>query len=288
MPSQIETNDHYSATIADLEAQVGQLMDAIETLKRMRALSVGGNDPATKVSTSQPIKADLVVTDASGKTISIETKTFEGVELAMIAVKQIETANCPMTGRDIWAALTRNGIQLTMRDPAYSIIMALKQRLKTDRDVILTGYGKWALRKWFSATEVEELDRKWGGTGGRDRLAHAEKTRAAVKEKIARGEAWGRRRTVTGEHMAKAYYAIRHGASKNKAAQEAEIKWPTFNWYWQRFKMEDWKPGLEFPPARREVEMAGPVPRELMWPLENNTNGHAKDNGPQLMLRPAE
>ncbi len=290
-------HDPYAEAIADLEAKMAEIKGTIDMLKRMRGLSVGnvkldahGGATAASATTpaSEPIKADLIVTDTSGHIISVEAKSFEGPELAAIAVKQLETANCPMTARDIWAALARNGIQLTMRDPAYSIIMALKQRRAAEGDLVLTGYGKWALRKWFAANEIEELERKWGGTGGRDSKAHAEKTRAAIEKIIARGQGWGKRRTVTAEHMTKAYEAIQRGESKLAAATAAGIKHPTFAWYWKAFEMENWKPGLPFPPAKRAVELEKAPKKHEMWPAEKHANGHAKDNGPQLVLRPAE
>jgi hypothetical protein len=262
--------DPYSATIADLEAKVAELLSTIESLKRTRAM-FGGN--AT-------MRVDAVIMHADKTSTIVEVKSPEGTDLAAIAVKQLETANCPMTGRDLSAALNRAGVKLTMRDPAYSILMALKQRMKTEGDLILMGYGKWALRKWFSPSEIEALDRKWGGTGGRDPQAHAEKTRAAIKKIVARGEQWGKRRTVTGEHMTRAYEAIQRGKSKLAAATAAGIAHPTFAWYWKAFEMENWRPGLPFPPAKRPVELKKAPKKEGMWP-EGRSNGHSNGKGPQ-------
>lgn len=277
MTNRSETPDPFSSTIAALEAKVADTLAIIEKLKRERAVHLG--EPLQ--SASPP-----TATPEVGSAADEPSAPLEGPELAAAAIKQLETANCPMTARDIWAALVRAGMhmRLTMRDPAYSILVVLKRRLKTERDVVLTGYGKWALRKWYTDSEAEELDRKWGGTGGRSKTAHAEKTSTAVKEKIARGESWGRQRTVTAEHMAKAYEVIRRGGSKLAAANAAEIKHPTFAWYWMVFEMENWKPGLPFPPARRAVPLKKAPKKHEMWPNERvgffNGNGTAKSAVP--------
>jgi hypothetical protein len=89
--------------------------------------------------------------------------------------------------------------------------------------------------------------------------------------------------------MAKAYEAIQRGKPKLAAATAAGIAHPTFAWYWKAFRMEDWRPGLPFPPPKRELELRKAPKKHEMWPEgRNSANGHAKDDGPQLTLRPAE
>jgi hypothetical protein len=279
-----KTSDPFTPTIDALEAKVAEMLATIGMLKRERAVYRG--EPLVPAS-----RPDLVVTDRQGAAVAIveAKRTLEGAELAAAAVKQLESGNCSMTAREISLALMRAGVRLTMRDPAYSVLIALKQRRQAEGDLVLTGYGKWALRKWFAPNEVEELERKWGGTGGRDRDAHAQTTRVAIKKIVSRGGQWGKRRTVTAEHMTKAYEAIQQGKSKLAAATTAGIKAPTFAWYWQVFRMEDWRPGLPFPPPKREIELKKPPKKHEMWPEgRQKANGHVKDNEPQLTLRPAE
>lgn len=253
-----DSPDPYSATIADLEAQVATLMATIDTLKRQRAMRQGGPLPPPS------IPAEM-------------TDWGDARALAKAAIVQLESANCPLAARDLEIALVRIGAKFAIPDPLRAINVAL--RAHGHPDVILVGFGKWALRKWYPSDEIEELEKKWGGLGGRSADTHAERTREAVRKKIARGEAWGKRRTITGDRFEKVYVALRKGMSKNRAVREADISLPTLYWYWRRFKMEDWQPGLPWPPARRESDLRGPLPKGLMWSPEN---GHTNGKEPQM------
>jgi hypothetical protein len=261
-----DSPDPYSAAIADLEQQVATLRATIDTLKRQRAMRHG--EPLPPSTSMQP---PMIAAKAAAN-------WDDARMLAQVSIGQLETANCPLTARDLQIALVRTGFMFAGDpNPLQTINVAL--RAHGDRDVVLCGFGKWGLRKWYSSTEIEELEQKWGGLGGRSADTHAARTREAVRKKIARGETWGKRRTITGEHMAKAYVALRKGMSKNRAVKEADISLPTLYWYWRRFKMEDWQPGLPFPPARRERDLTGPFPKGLMWSHEN---GHANGKEPQM------
>jgi hypothetical protein len=274
MVNNTKAADPYSATIADLEAKVAEMTATIETLKRLRSI-YGTLETANATLGAMTALSDAAKTSTNSKT------SLEGDELAAASVIQLETSNCPLTGREIAGALSRTGIQFSTRDPAYSVFVALKKRANSVGDVVMSGFGKWALRKWYSESEIEELKNKWGGMGGHTRADHAGRTSKAVRKRLANGESWGRQRTVTAEHMTKAYEAIQRGASKLAAATAAGIKHPTFAWYWKTFEMEKWKPGLPFPPARRAVELKKVPKKNEMWRRDDEyTVLELNENGP--------
>lgn len=275
-----QPTDPFSAAIADIEAKVTEFTGTVAMLKRQRALWYAERGLVPPGSAVFSAVADAAMA-STASVHAVEAKNvLEGDGLAAAGVSQLETSNCPLTAREIWGALSRSGIESQTRDPSYSVFVALKRRAKDVGDVVMTGFGKWALRKWYSPSEIVELEKKWGGMGGDNRDAHAKKTSEAVRKRVERGETWGRRRTVTAEAMAKAYEAIRRGESKLAAATLAGIKHPTFAWYWCAFQMENWRPGLPFPPARRVTPLEKAPKKHEMWPRETD-GATTNENDPQ-------
>lgn len=279
----------YSAAIAEIKANMAKCVTTLAMLEQMHNLWLAseGADQDAPLAAEQSKPKPPADTSAATAPKEATEYPFYGMDLSLAATKQIETKNRPLTARQIWNSLSEAGFPTKAREPVITVSWALKRRETTHGDVTFTTAKTWGLRKWYTPEEIEAFERARGGMGGRPREEHGKKTSDGIKNVLAEGKLWGRRSTTKPEDMERAYRAIQRGSSKLAAAKAAGIAWPTFNWYWQRFEVENWKPGQPWPPPRRTVELKGPFPREKMWPVENgHTNGHANGNGPQLELQP--
>ncbi len=204
--------------------------------------------------------------------------------LGEACAKQLaENRGVELTAKQVWAAISAAGFSILSERPEGAVNWALRKREKKEADVVLVGDGKWGLVEWYSPAQIKKFRDSRNNASGRNHIEHVERTRAGIANaKRTRLDHWGRKRSITGEQMAEAYYAIQRGAkSKLQAAKAAKMAWPTFTYYWCNYKMENWKPGDPFPPARRAVAKKGPeIKLEDMWPREKGSaNGHANGNG---------
>jgi hypothetical protein len=204
--------------------------------------------------------------------------------LGEAAAKQLsESDHIELTAKQIWAALSTAGFSILSERPEQATNWALRKRERKEKDVILIGDGKWGMIKWYSQARLRELRDSRNNASTRNHADHVEKTKAGIANaKRTRLPHWGRRRTVNGDQMAAAYYAFQHGAkSKLQLAKAANMAWPTFNFYWAQYEMENWKPGDSFPPKHRETpKKASEIRLENMWRREP---AHANGKEPQLV-----
>jgi hypothetical protein len=263
-------SDPYEAADASLREKEARLAAELEAVRNSRAAiaaarvvsGVGGNGPSVAAATAaMPI-----------------AEKFRGLGLEQASAKVLsESDRLELTAKQIWGVLASAGFSLLSDKPEQSVSWALRKREKKVGDVILTGDGRWGMVDWYSQARLKELRASRNNASTRNSAEHIDKTKAGIANaKRNRLEHWGRRRSVTGEQMAKAYEAIQNGASKLAASKAAGIAHPTFAWYWKAFEMENWKPGLPFPPTRRAVENKTVPKKHEMWPRES---GRPNGNG---------
>lgn len=262
--------DPYEAAVRSLLAKKSRLMAEVEAIeKSLQAIEEARGAAAPS--------SGAVVAPASHAAPMVADK-FRGLGLEPASAKVLsESDHLELTAKQIWTVLAAAGYSLLSERPEQSVSWALRKRETKVGDVILVGDGKWGMTDWYSQARLKELRETRNNASTRNHVEHVAKTKAGIANaKLTRLDHWGRRRVVTAEHMTKAYEVIRAGGSKLAAATAAGIKHPTFGWYWMVFEMENWKPGLPFPPARRAVELKKAPKKHEMWPLENS---HANRNG---------
>jgi hypothetical protein len=285
-------SDPYEAADAPLREKEGRLIAELEAVRQSRAAIAAARVAAGRE--TDTAKPTGIVSPAMLPALSEpQLNKFKGMGLETAAAKYLsESDQIELTARQVWNALAASGFTILSDRPEQSVSWALRKREKKVGDVILIGDGKWGMVAWYSKDRVRDIRAKRTNASGRNHAEHVEKTKAGIANaRNTRLNEWGPRRKITAEQMAKAYYAIQNGArSKLEAAKAGDMVWPTFNFYWCYFEMEDWKPGKPFPPTRRAIAKKGRDIRfEEMWAPENKRpNGHAKDSGPQLELQPAE
>lgn len=278
--------DPYEAAAAPLRAKEARLVAELEAVRK-GLVAIAAAREASDFVTSQI----LAEHPSLGSTPIIAAEKFKGMGLGEAMAKQLaESDRIEQTAKQLWAAIHAAGFRILSTNPEGAANWALRKREKNPGDVILIGDGKWGMTNWYSPGQIQRFRASRTNASGRNRAEHVEKTKAGIanarKSRLAN---WGPRRKITGDQMAAAYSEFQRGArSKLQLAKAAKMAWPTFNLYWSEYEMENWRPGDPFPPNRREVPRKK-IRLDNMWPRENTqTNGHAKHNGPQLPLRPAE
>ncbi len=282
--------DPYEAADAPLREKEACLVTELDAVRKSRAMIAAareagghGGSPPLNVSAEQVAPPAMPIADK-----------YKGIGLEVAATRYLsESDQIELTGKQIWAGLADVGFTLLSDRPEQSVSWALRKREKKVKDVILVGDGKWGMVSWYSQARLKELRLSRNNASTRNRTEHVEKTKAGIANaKRTRLNHWGRKRTISGDQMAGAYHAIQRGEVKSKlqASKAANMAWPTYMFYWCQYQMENWKPEDQFPPPRREIpKKVSEISLDDMWPREKGqSNGHAKDNEPQLTLRPAE
>jgi hypothetical protein len=274
-------SDPYEAAAAPLRAREARLVVELEAVRKSLAAIAATRD-ASDFAVSQ-VLAEYPPSEVSNK--------FKGMGLGEALTKQLaESDHVEKTAKQLWTAIHAAGFRILSSNPEGAANWALRKREKKEGDVLLIGDGKWGMTEWYSPGQIQRFRASRTNASGRNHAEHVEKTKAGIANaKKTRLNHWGRKRTITGEQMTAAYNEFQRGArSKLQLAKAAAMAWPTFNLYWSDYEMENWRPGDSFPPKRREMPRKK-IRLEEMWPREKSAvNGHAKDNEPQLTLRPAE
>lgn len=283
-----DLHDPYEAADAPLKAEEDRLSKELEAVRASRA-SIAAARAARISSYPLPIPAiSEPVTPAATQVVASEK--FKGKGLGEAGVAQLaENRGLELTVKQMWAAMTAAGFHIVAERPEAALNWALRKREAKHGDVILIGDGKWGLAEWYSPAQIKRFKDSRTNASGRNHIEHVEKTKAGIANALSsRLTQWGRRRAVTAEQMAKAYYAQKNGAkSKLAIAKAGNMVFPTFCSYWKQFEMENWKPGDPFPPPRRAVEKRNQdIKLEDMWPPEKTeSGGPTNGNDPQLELR---
>jgi len=276
-----KTLDPYEVAAAPLRAKEARLVTELDAVRRSLA-AIEAARAAAGFTASPSATIDMPAT-ISAAVPAIVSDKFKGLGLEQAsALVLAESDQIELTAKQVWHILSAAGYNLLADRPEQSVSWALRKRERKVKDVILVGDGKWGMVNWYSQARLKELRASRNNASTRNHAEHVAKTKAGIANaKTNRLEHWGRKRSITGEQMAKAYYAIQHGAkSKLQAAKAANMAWPTFTYYWCKYEMENWKPGDPFPPPRRAVVKKGPdIKLEDMWPRDDRANGHANGNG---------
>jgi hypothetical protein len=272
--------DPYEAAEASLRKKEARLMAELEAVRKgLAAIALA------REASDMPISAALIPPAPSEK--------FRGMGLGEALAKQLaDSDHVEKTIKQLWTAIYAAGFRITSKNPEGAANWALRKREKEKGDVFLVGNGKWGMADWYSPGQMQRFREARNNASGRNHDEHVENTKRGIANAMnSRLRHWGPKRKITGDHMALAFAAYQAGAdSKLALAKAGNMSWPTFAFYWQKFEMENWRPGDEFPPARRETpKFNQEILFEDMWPREKAlANGHDKKNGPQLSLRPAE
>ncbi len=287
--------DPYELADASLCEKEARLLAELEAVRKSRAAIIAAREASGWTLPVSALSPTLAAQTPHGEPHQVSDE-FRGLGLERAAAKVISKSDhLELTAKQVWAVLEAGGYSLLSDKPEQSVSWALRKREKKVGDVILIGDGKWGMVDWYSQARLKELRAGRNNASTRNHAEHIEKTKAGIANaKQTCLSHWGRRRSITAEQMAGAYYALKNGAkSKLAAAKAGRMTWPTFAMYWQQFTMEDWKPGDTFPPPRRTVEKKNSeIKLEEMWPPEKqqadgHINGHANESDPQLALRAA-
>jgi len=161
---------------------------------------------------------------------------FAKLSLPDAAMKQLELGG-PQTAEEIWATISAGGVGITAKNPVHAVDWSLRRRARKGAKIHCVN-KKWSLKP-----------PKKGGMANRNRADHIEKTKAGIAHfKTRTGISWGRKRTVTAEHIAKFREAFDRGDSASKAAKYAGVSNAYF--YMNREAILAWKPGDPWPPLR--------------------------------------
>ncbi len=276
-----ESFDPYEAADAPLRAEEERLSKALEAVRASRA-SIAAARSARMASYPLPIPSPREsVTPAATQVIASEK--FKGMGLAEASAAQLaENKGLELTVKQLWAAMSAAGFTIVSERPEAAVNWALRKREAKHGDVILIGDGKWGLAKWYSPAQIKRFKEARTNASGRNHLEHVEKTKAGIANAMSsRLTKWGRRPSVKPEQMAKAYYARKGGKATSKLgmARAGELVYPTFLYYWQNFEMENWKPGDQLPPKRRDVPKANQdIKFSDMWPPEEESGSGESTN----------
>jgi hypothetical protein len=278
----------YEAAVASLREKEARLVAELDAVRKSiasleTALVAGGYNVSVSASVSSSVSVEAAVARARAAVDAALRTTvsdkFKGLGLEQAASTVLsESDHTELTAKQIWGILSGSGFTLLSDRPEQSVAWALRKRERKIGDVILVGDGKWGMAAWYSQARLKELRDSRNNASTRNHVEHVEKTKAGIANaKANRGLVqWGRRRSVTGEQMALAYHAIQGGAkSKLQAAKAAKMAWPTFNFYWCEYELENWKPGDAFPPAKRNVpKHASDFQLANMWPRNDRANAN--------------
>jgi hypothetical protein len=216
--------------LAELRAEEAELVPIVEALpevQRLKALKAAiAALEEYAAATRQRTRALKVSTADKGP--------FTKLSLPDAAMKQLELAGKPQSAEEIWAALSAGGVVITAKNPVHAVHWSLRRRARKGANVQSVN-KKWSLKP-----------PKKGGMANRDRDAHIERTKAGIANfKTRTGISWGRKRTVTAEHIAKFREAFDKGAPVSQAAKHAGISNAYF--YGNREAILSWNPGMPWP-----------------------------------------
>jgi hypothetical protein len=242
---------------------------------------------------SQPVNSGAVLPQrVTGRHAKIKptpkSSPFYGLPLAPAAVKQLSLIidKSPQAATDLWEALHSTGYNINAQDPVATLSWQLRKREKKEGDVLLVGNARFALASWYTKEEIERIKATRGGQPWRDRKAHAARTKAGMKQAAEeRGIRIGAPRTVTAESMAKFLRLRDDGITLPDAAKAAGIGVSTYQYYRDRYELDTWHLGDQWPPPRRtkprqvkkrSVKAAG---RSKEPQLPGTTEAEMRENG---------
>ena len=190
--------------LAELRAEEAELIPIVEALPEVQKLK------ALKAAIAA--LAEYAVATRQRTSIShAHEGPFAKLSLPDAAMKQLELGG-PQTAEEIWAALSAGGVVITAKNPVHAVHWSLRRRARKGANVHSVN-KKWSLKP-----------PKKGGMANRNRDAHIERTKAGIAHfKRRTGISWGRKRTVTAEHIAKFREAFDRGDAVSKAAKYAGI-----------------------------------------------------------------
>ena len=239
-----DSRDRHSAAEAALKAERARLLaevagvdDALAVIYRARA--TGGGVTAAAALTLDPIP----------KREAGSENPFYGLGLGAAAKKQLSLCNRQtQTAKQIWKALEAAGFKVVAKEPVGAVNWALRKREKKIDDVILTNNGQWGLTPWFTADQIKAFRDARNVATGRDHDSHVERTMAGIENARERGTKWGRPKTIDPERMSKFIEARAKGYSIKKASAESGLAYSTYQWYLDRYDLDNWRRGDSWPP----------------------------------------
>lgn len=244
-------SDPYAAAIADLEARRNEIDAAIATLKRMRALPAGGPLVAAPPNSALTQPPSTSVTPSPDQNTISKSRYF-GMTLPDAAVAYLDLCGGPRTAREIWLALSADGVTSAASDPVHAVQWALTRREKRKSDVVLLDHKKWDIRKRHTKHELDLTSCNASGTAARDRRSHSEKTKEGIANLRSRGVRVGRQNKFTGEDVLKVHEAIMSGMPKTKAAALVGMHPTNYGYITKRYDITKWRPGDPWPPPPRK------------------------------------
>jgi len=218
--------------LAELRAEEAELVPVVEALPEVQKLM------ALKAAIAALEEYAIKTRQRTGalRISPADEGPFAKLSLPDAAMKQLEIGG-PQTSEEIWAALSAGGVVITAKNPVHAVHWSLRRRARKDANVQSVN-KKWSLKP-----------PKKGGMANRNRDDHIEKTKAGIAHfKTRTGISWGRKRTVTAEHIARFREAFDRGEPASKAAKYAGISNAYF--YMNREDILSWKPGMPWPMPR--------------------------------------
>lgn len=139
---------------------------------------------------------------------------FEGMTQPQMAFDVLEKSGAPMLPREILDIWVKHGVEPYGADRVKKVQSALKRRQKSPGDVLHVGSGKWALRAWYSAAEIERFISLEDGAGARDKAEHQKRMVEGIKKAKARGAHYGGAPKILPEQWELAKKLIADGETK--------------------------------------------------------------------------
>jgi hypothetical protein len=225
--------DRVYLQLAELRAEEAALIaqvEAIPEVQRLKALKAAIAALEQYAATTRRQNTNAL------KITTLEDGPFARLSLPEAATKQIELAG-PQTNEEIWAALSAGGVVITAQKPIHAVHWSLRRRAKKGANL------QYINKKWSFKPP------KKGGMANRNRDDHIQRTKAGIAQFKARtGATWGRKRTVTAEHIEIFREAYDSGVPAVTAAKRAGFSNAYF--HSNREAILAWKPGLPWPLPR--------------------------------------